>query len=263
VGVNGGTDIVKPGQAFFVQATGAGATLQITYDSGEQEDGSIFRRPAVDNVIKLKLSQGTRAIDETAIRFLPQATTAYDAAYDAAKMMGTSTSISSVMGNQRYAINALPLSGTTRIPLHLSAAIASQSISIETEALAQGTTLYLNHPSMSQPMLVQQGSIVQVHAGWDTGLELVVVPASITALPGQLNPTLTLVPNPATTAVQLHMSGASLTGVEVLDQLGRTVLSTTTLPNQTLDISSLAAGSYLVKARTAQGVSVQRLSVLR
>lgn len=77
------------------------------------------------------------------------------------------------------------------------------------------------------------------------------------------NPTLTLHPNPATTSVAISLSTGHLKQVEVLDQLGRVVLVASTLPGNSLDISGLAAGTYMVKVSTENGVATKRLAVVR
>lgn len=73
------------------------------------------------------------------------------------------------------------------------------------------------------------------------------------------NPTLTLHPNPATSSVLLNLSYGDINQVEVIDQLGRAVLNTKEVKNNSLDISSLAAGSYMVRVVSSGGVTVRKL----
>ena len=100
-------------------------------------------------------------------------------------------------------------------------------------------------------------------AALSSGLELIAVPAQVTGLNKALAPVLTLRPNPATTQVQIHLTAGTLNQVMVQDQLGRTVLQTASLNGDVLDISSLAAGSYVVRVTTESGVATQRLAVVR
>ncbi len=69
--------------------------------------------------------------------------------------------------------------------------------------------------------------------------------------------TWTLAPNPATDVVRISGPWNGPLRVELIDPLGRTVLRTTTLG--TLDLSTLPAGSYLLRIGTEAGVFLGRL----
>ncbi|HRO99979.1 MAG TPA: T9SS type A sorting domain-containing protein [Flavobacteriales bacterium] len=61
-------------------------------------------------------------------------------------------------------------------------------------------------------------------------------------------------PNPGNDDLHLDPAGRPLLSVELRDALGRTVLERmSTLNNNPIDVSSLAPGTYVVLARTAQG----------
>lgn len=61
-------------------------------------------------------------------------------------------------------------------------------------------------------------------------------------------------PNPGTNTLHLDMAGYRLLALELRDALGRTVLERSSLlKNTPIDVSSLAPGTYVVLARTAQG----------
>lgn len=83
---------------------------------------------------------------------------------------------------------------------------------------------------------------------------------AVSSLPDtQVNNSLTLHPNPATNQLQLSSTNSLLEYVMVLDPLGRTVLSAQDLPNNTLDISALASGTYMVRVISTDGVVVRKL----
>jgi hypothetical protein len=208
--------------------------------------------------------EGSGTKDEAAVRFLSTATASYDAQYDAADMAGTNTGISTLLANgTAMGINVLPLASQTRIPIVLSRVQTNQRLTISLEGVDAGTQLFLNHASFSSPLPVFDGFSLPLTAALSSGLELIAVPAQVTGLDKALAPVLTLRPNPATTQVQIHLTAGTLNQVSVMDQLGRTVLSTTTLNGDVLDISGLAAGSYVVRVMTETGVVTQRLAVVR
>ena len=66
--------------------------------------------------------------------------------------------------------------------------------------------------------------------------------------------TLRVWPNPGHETLHLDHAGHRLSSLELRDALGRTVLERTSLLNNNpIDVSSLAPGTYVVLARTAQG----------
>jgi hypothetical protein len=70
---------------------------------------------------------------------------------------------------------------------------------------------------------------------------------------------LNLFPNPASTSVQLNLSYGDIKQVDVIDQLGRTLITTKEVVHNTLDISSLAAGTYMVRVLTTDGVTFKKM----
>lgn len=83
---------------------------------------------------------------------------------------------------------------------------------------------------------------------------------TITSLAGPVrNIELSLHPNPATSSVQLNLSYGDINQVEVMDQLGRTVINTKEVKNNSLDISNLATGTYVVRVVSSGGVAVRKL----
>ncbi len=264
IGINGGREAVAIGQAFFVRANGPGASILLpTSATNVSTAADPFRAGAIDNLIKLKVMTGTRLKDEAAIRFYSTATAGYDTQYDAADMAGTTTGISTLLANgTAMGINVLPLISQTRVPIALTRIQANQNLTISLEGMDAGTQLWLNHSSFSAPITVFDGFSMPLTTVLATGLELIAMP-TVTSLNKALSPMLTLRPNPANTNVQLHLTAGTLKQVTILDQLGRTVLSPTTLQGDVLDISTLAAGSYVVRVMTEGGVATQRLVVVR
>lgn len=65
----------------------------------------------------------------------------------------------------------------------------------------------------------------------------------------------TLYPNPAQN--RLSVNGEGVTGIEICDLLGRTILSASECPSQ-IDISSLQAGIYLIHIFSDKGISTKK-----
>lgn len=72
----------------------------------------------------------------------------------------------------------------------------------------------------------------------------------------------TIFPNPAATSIRVT-SKATIHTITLLDQLGRVVLVKENPLNNSVDISHVPGGSYLVKVVTTDGTSTQRLVVIR
>jgi bacillolysin len=92
-----------------------------------------------------------------------------------------------------------------------------------------------------------------------------VAPEGIVAMASGLNPdaaaTLSLFPNPASSYLQLELnSGTELQTVQVLDARGAAATAHYDAATKQLDVSSLAAGLYLVRASDGQHVFVQRFA---
>jgi uncharacterized protein (DUF2141 family) len=78
--------------------------------------------------------------------------------------------------------------------------------------------------------------------------------------PEALNTQVLLVPNPANSVFSVRtVNGLAVTGVEVVDALGRTVVRSAQAEN--IPVAQLPTGVYQVRVATAQGTALQRLVV--
>ena len=116
VGTNGGSKNIASSQAFWVQATSAAASIQVT-EACKTTDGGEFLKTNSLLTIEAVNNNGK---DETVINFEANATTGFDAAYDALKIKTVTQglpSISTVMqGSLDLSINQL-MEQTIDIPL--------------------------------------------------------------------------------------------------------------------------------------------------
>jgi len=134
--VNGGTNIIPSGQAFFVKVKDTGVTHSETFSIPEtakvQNNGAFWKNSSetTPNILKLNISNGYFT-DETVIRTIPDATLNFDADYDAHKLFSLNNllpQIYSESGSSNYfAINTLPeFKESAAIPLGVYIGVSGQ-----------------------------------------------------------------------------------------------------------------------------------------
>ncbi|MBK7212919.1 MAG: T9SS type A sorting domain-containing protein [Bacteroidales bacterium] len=109
VGTNSGSRYIAPCQGFFVEATAAGE-LGMNNSVRVHNSTPFFKNAGtVSNMIRLEVS-GNGYLDETVVRFLPEATTGFDGNYDAHKILGDNAQAAQIysLGNSMLSINSLP-----------------------------------------------------------------------------------------------------------------------------------------------------------
>jgi hypothetical protein len=110
IGVNGGSQYIAMGQAFWVKGSGTGTPV-LTANENVKSTGtqtSFFRVGAPQNMVRITLVEGTIK-DETVIHFRDGATPGLDATMDARKMLNSTTNLSSIIHDGSFmAINSLP-----------------------------------------------------------------------------------------------------------------------------------------------------------
>ncbi|MBZ0242861.1 MAG: hypothetical protein K8F24_06590, partial [Bacteroidales bacterium] len=88
-GVNGGSRYIAPMQGFFVQATGANPSLQIDDNDVRVYEAASFLKDDEEFLNQLSIVlEGATGTDEIMIRFIAEASSGFDEAYDAHKMFG-------------------------------------------------------------------------------------------------------------------------------------------------------------------------------
>ncbi len=259
VSINQGSNLIAPGQAFFVEAISAGASMAVNMSATTTSNSTgVLRSGSVSNVLKLQL-HSTEMLDEAAIRLESSATTGFDPQLDARKLAGSGPEIttSDIAGN-KLAINSVPPTGQQIIPMTLSGATAGMEIKVEgLSSLDAGTVAYWHHPSFAQPIQVTDQPLV-LTAQLLIGLTIQ-FRNTVTSLIRTETPALTLLPNPASSSVQLKLSHGDIKQVDVIDNLGRTLITSQYVQHENLDVSSLAKGTYVVRVLTSDGVSYKKL----
>ena len=113
------TQYIASGQGFFVQASAAGS-LSMTNSARVQNNISFYKNSdIVNNLIRLTVS-GNGYTDEAVVRFVPEATAAFDGEYDAHKLYGDVAEAAQLYtGSTPLAINALPETNMVPVGVHV------------------------------------------------------------------------------------------------------------------------------------------------
>ena len=112
------TQYIASGQGFFVQASAAGS-LSMTNIARVQNNIAFYKKSdIVNNLIRLTVS-GNGYTDEAVVRFVPEATDAFDGEYDAHKLYGDVAEAAQLYtGSTPLAINALPETDAVQVGVH-------------------------------------------------------------------------------------------------------------------------------------------------
>ncbi|MBA3663846.1 MAG: T9SS type A sorting domain-containing protein [Bacteroidetes bacterium] len=141
VGINGGTNIIPSSRAFWVQANQNNPVLSCN-ENVKTLSQEAFLKSSSTPAIRLMLS-GNNYSDETIICFSENNSTAVKSSEDAVKLFSDNylvPSISSVMDSMNLAVNSLPLSASSVIPVKVKVGLSGTY----TIAMAQGYQLSLN-----------------------------------------------------------------------------------------------------------------------
>lgn len=121
VPLNGGSPVISSGQSFWVRAIASSADLQVTEQVKTTTVGT-FSKPTTtpDNLLYVTIRDGQDEA-EMALRFMEEATSKYDPAYDGYYFGGTSPVNLCTYDDDYvyYAVNSLPLSSDTEVPVYI------------------------------------------------------------------------------------------------------------------------------------------------
>jgi len=171
VGVNGGSQYIAAGQAFWVKSDGGPIDFQSTEDvKVAGQPTTFFREGAPDHMVRATLKQGNIS-DETVIRFLDSATERFDSELDAYKLSNSVFNLSSVSGDTKYAINTLPALGCASfIQLDVSN-VTSGTYQLELsqfDSFDQSMELKLIDDYLGQAIDIRQNALYEFSVTGDT-----------------------------------------------------------------------------------------------
>lgn len=163
VGVNGGSNIIPIGQAFFVKAN-LPLTSLIAEEAVKYDTTVAFLRNKHDDdlVLRLKLVQNNDYC-ESVIRVNNNATNQFDGGLGAYHFPGfgdNKTDIYSIVGDKQLSINAVPVNDLSLIPLRVSGNAGAARLEYQREIVQDDFCLILwNTLSNEQTILEHTGSV--------------------------------------------------------------------------------------------------------
>ncbi|MFK7755912.1 MAG: T9SS type A sorting domain-containing protein [Flavobacteriales bacterium] len=127
VSVNGGSNIVSSYQAFFIKATGPGASITFKEPCKSDDQGAFLRNSSVERpLIRLAMNQGERKY-ESVIAFDESASEEFDSQFDAYKKNSVMFSLASISNEDTLSINTLQnYEEALEIPIHVFAPYAGE-----------------------------------------------------------------------------------------------------------------------------------------
>ncbi|MDO7875781.1 T9SS type A sorting domain-containing protein [Hymenobacter sp. ASUV-10] len=284
LGTGTSNPVLPAGQGFFVRVTTAGQPASIAVTPAGR--GTVFAgqpalyRSAPDARPRVRLTLAPAApapADEVLVYAQAGATPAADAEFDAHKLPnpGNASVYALAATGEALAIQGLPgLTAGTTVPLAVAlTAPGPATLTATLHHLPAGLSAFLTDAvtGTSQDLSLNPSYSFTATTGPAGRFALVFGPANGplgTAL-AQLRASVALFPNPAhataTLVLPQALRGAQATPVQVLDNLGRVVLTRTLAAGATealqLPVGNLAPGIYTVQARTAVGLVAKRLVV--
>jgi len=122
---NGGSKYIASSQAFWIQATNSSAAFQVAESVKSVEDISFLKQNVINSLLTIEVNNN-QGKDQTILNIEPNATTTFDAMFDARKIYTVNDnvpSISSFLENVEYSINQIPQTDIA-IPIKVTSPIS-------------------------------------------------------------------------------------------------------------------------------------------
>ncbi|RTQ46893.1 T9SS type A sorting domain-containing protein [Hymenobacter gummosus] len=280
VPVNGGSDVLPMGQAFFVRTSVPGTNGSIAFANSARL--TTYQNPALQRtattetrpLLQLDLrSASGAATDQVAVYFEQGATAGFDARFDAFHLSsGNSVQLGVLAGAQELSISGLPTLGTSAVTVPLAVRVAqSGSYTLQVAQLLNlplGWTATLRDAQTGAVVDLQQQPSYRcsIVAGEAPGRFAVVFdqPRVTATAPAQLEAAVSVYPNPARGTVTLGLPAATRpVQVSILNALGQQVLTQVVAPARAvpLPLQQLAKGVYSVRVALPEGTVTKRLVI--
>ena len=280
VATNGGSDTLALGQGFFARVSIPGSIGALTFtDSARviaRSQPQLLRGADTRPLLTLALQQdGATARRVQATVYFEQGTTpGFDAAFDATALAapGQNMALAIEAGRELLSINGLPaLTGQeVVVPLRLRATGGSYTLQVDAlRNLPAGYHAYLRDALTGTytDLATTSGPAVQPGAAARYALVFSTQTRVLVTAPAALAELASVYPNPAhgtaTLLLPQALRNAQPTPVQVLDNLGRVVLTQTlaAASPETLPLTGLMPGIYTVRANTSVGMVAKRLVI--
>jgi len=261
--VNGATQYIPVGQAFFVKCNNtAGGSLTMPPAARVHNTQNFWKseNDEPQNVLRLKTQYGTFT-DELVIRTLPDASEDFDSKYDAYKRFSWNTQMPQLYAfteskANETAIHTIPeFSETVSVPLGFYAGLAVEySISLSNNTFPQDVNVYIEDKLLNTNKLLTIGKDYSFESG--TGiyaerfvLHLVKTIGDKTDI--EPNPALALFPNPTNNLLTITAPSA-IHSVMFWDVTGRMIYEERNNFSE-IDVRQFSSGIYSVRVNYGQG----------
>lgn len=256
-------DVIASGQAFWVYANQADASMSINEQAKTNSTGTFYReRQNLYPVLAISLTQGA-VTDNSFLIIHPEATTGYDALYDGYKMEGEELAISISDKNQsKWVMYAIPqVENNVILPLSVKAS-ANKTYTISVEPRdgfdLREWTLFDQQEDMYITLSNAKSYNFKATSGSENRFFLVRGNVSLETPEQRIS----IYPNPATDKVTIQFPETLDAEVMLAGSMGN-VLSTTRVKTNDnkveLDVKNYGAGVYLLLLKTSNSISVHKL----
>ena len=282
-GVGGGNPVIPVAQAFFARMATPGTTSTFTFRNSQRltsPNATTFQRPAVDQrpLVQLELGMTNGAADTFYTYAEAKATPAFDATYDAPKLLNpTGLNLASLVGSERLAIDGRSaFTATTTIPLALSVPAAG-TYSLRAAALnnlATDLSAYLHDNETGQTVLLAVDTRYTFSVTASQAAATIVGRFTLQFSPLAATASLSaaevaVYPNPAHERFTVwvpEVAAAASVQAELLNALGQTVRRQTVAQSAagttlTLETTGLATGVYVLRLQAGSNTLTKRVVV--
>ncbi len=269
---------ITPGQGFFVKTTASGGTVTFTpamRTTGSSDDFIEGRTATPNHVLSELFLSRESSQHSTKIYFVDNQTRGLDPGYDAAAFTGSSSPIYTHLvennENIKFAIQALPYNDFNEVvvPLGVNAEAGTQltiGMNPETVSIPETVTVYLEDNLTNTWTLLNNSDYVFTPSDALNGTGRFYVHFSATTLSTDdaLINGLHIYSNQASKTVVIKGQLLADTTAVLYDMQGRSVFQqvlTSSNTTQTLNVSSLKAGVYIVALKTPTQNKTQKIII--
>lgn len=264
VGVNGGSNLIAPGQGFFIRASAPAPMLVANENVKSTERLSVLRQGAMTNLLKVTLKKDSLE-EETALRILDDATQGFDRNFDALNMVAEGIDIATEnQSGTQFAIDTRNLPSridTFQLVIRTTEGlntlnfgnVSSFESSIGLNLIDKQTAqVYAITDGFNHTFLNNQQGVSRRFA--------IVLSNNASGISYQSGNDWGIYPNPATTTFQVYWADdlTNNRSIKITNAIGKEVLNSQVGNREAVSISSLPKGYYQVEI---QGLGTKKLIV--
>jgi hypothetical protein len=266
--INGGSQYIASGQAFFVKANGIGTpTLTCTEAVKVTNQGSPINlfKGVPTNQLRLTLTQDSSNIDETLIAFAANYKDAFDNNEDISKIPNANVNLSTVVGTEKYAAINLTSNNYKEKVMPLSVwSNKNGDLQLSFSQLAgfdAGITIFLKDKFLNTTTAIDQDKTINIsladNSKGDNRFELVFKNSNTNIEQFLVSDAqLAVYPNPAVDVLNINISNASFknSSIIITNVSGQELINTNMSgTDKQINIEGLSNGIYFVNISNDNG----------